>query len=81
MAGVALSRIYRRLKALPSRGQASAPWGAGHLPRRDFDVLYRDVAELCRTLGSPLPDDHTLSAMLPPVSASVSRAPQTRPPA
>lgn len=81
MAAVALAHVYRRLKALPSRGQASAPWGAGHLPRRDFDVLYRDVAELCRTLGSPLPDDHTLLTTPPPVSASVSRAPQTRPPA
>jgi hypothetical protein len=80
-AGAALARVYRRLKALPSRGQASAPWGAGHLPRRDFDVLYRDVAELCRTLGTPLPDDQTLLAMSPPMSASVSRAPQTRPPA
>lgn len=81
MAGVALSRVYRRLKALPSRGQASAPWSAGHLPRRDFDALYRDVAELCRTLGSPLPDDQALLAMAPQTSASVSRAPQTRPPA
>jgi hypothetical protein len=81
MAAVALARVYRRLKALPSRGQASAPWGAGHLARRDFDVLYRDVAELCRTLGSPLPDDHTLLTIPAPISASVSRAPQTRPPA
>lgn len=80
-AGAALARVYRRLKALPSRGQASAPWGAGHLPRRDFDVLYRDVAELCRTLGSPLPDDQALSTTPPPISASGSRAPQTRPPA
>ena len=55
-AGVALARVYRRLRALPSRGQASAPWSAGHLPRRDFDILYRDVAELCRTLGTELPD-------------------------
>jgi hypothetical protein len=54
LAGVALSRVYRRLRALPSRGQASAPWSAGHLARRDFDLLYRDVAELCRTLGSEL---------------------------
>ncbi|HWO22867.1 MAG TPA: DUF4350 domain-containing protein [Kofleriaceae bacterium] len=80
-AGVAMSRVYRRLKALPSRSQAAAPWSAGHLPRRDFDALYRDVAELCRTLGSPLPDDQALLAMPSPVSASVSRAPQTRPPA
>jgi len=55
-AGVALSRVYRRLRALPSRGQAAAPWGAGQLARRDFDTLYRDVAELCRTLGIDLVD-------------------------
>jgi hypothetical protein len=53
-AGVALTRVYRRLRALPSRGQASAPWAAGHLPRREFDALYKDVAELCRTLGVDL---------------------------
>jgi len=80
-AGVALARVYRRLKALPSRGQAAAPWGAGHLPRREFDALYRDVAELCRTLGAPLPDDQTLLATTPPTAVSMSRAPQTRPPA
>jgi hypothetical protein len=54
VAGVALTRVYRRLRALPSRGQAAAPWSAGHLARREFDALYRDVAELCRTLGSDL---------------------------
>ena len=69
-AGVALSRVYRRLRALPSRGQASAPWSAGHLARRDFDILYRDVAELCRTLGSELPDD--TATLSPP---SVNRRP------
>jgi len=53
-AGVALTRVYRRLRALPSRGQAAAPWSTGHLPRREFDNLYADVAELCRTLGSDL---------------------------
>jgi hypothetical protein len=53
-AGVALARVYRRLRALPSRSQAAAPWSAGHLARRDFDTLYRDVAVLCRTLGAPL---------------------------
>jgi hypothetical protein len=55
-AGAALGRVYRRLRALPSRGQAAAPWSAGQLARRDFDTLYRDVAELCRTLGAVLPD-------------------------
>lgn len=54
-ASVALTRVYRRLRALPSRGQAAAPWSAGHLARRDFDALYRDVAELCRSLGGDLP--------------------------
>jgi hypothetical protein len=53
-AGVALARMYKRLRALPSRSQAAAPWSAGHLARRDFDALYRDAAELCRTLGQPL---------------------------
>jgi hypothetical protein len=53
-AGAALARVYKRLRALPSRGQAAAPWSSGHLARRDFDALYRDVAELCRTLGAPL---------------------------
>ncbi|MBA3451469.1 MAG: DUF4350 domain-containing protein [Deltaproteobacteria bacterium] len=55
-AAVALTRVYKRLRALPSRGQAAAPWSAGHLARREFDTLYRDVVELCRTLGSDIPD-------------------------
>jgi hypothetical protein len=53
-AGVALARVYRRLRALPSRGQAAAPWSSGNLTRRDFESLYSDVAELCRTLGHEL---------------------------
>lgn len=55
-AGLALSKLYKRLRALPSRGQAAAPWSAGTLARREFDVLYRDAAELCRTLGRELPE-------------------------
>ena len=35
-------------------GQAAAPWSSGSLTRRDFESLYEDVAELCRTLGHPL---------------------------
>ena len=53
-AGSALARVYRRLRALPSRGQAAAPWSAGSLTRRDFEALYNDVAELCRILGHEL---------------------------
>ena len=55
-AGDAVRLVYRRLRNLPSRGQAAAPWAAGQLPRREFDTLYRDVAELCRTLGAELPE-------------------------
>jgi hypothetical protein len=54
-ASAALRRVYKRLRALPSRGQAAAPWGTGQLARREFDTLYRDVAELCRTLDTSLP--------------------------
>ncbi|HEU0036792.1 MAG TPA: DUF4350 domain-containing protein [Kofleriaceae bacterium] len=69
-AGAALTRVYRRLRALPSRGQAAAPWSAGHMPRRDFDILYRDVAELCRSLGSELPGE---TVGLPSSPSSTSR--------
>lgn len=54
-AGQQLARVYKRLRALPSRGQAAAPWSSGHLARRDFEQLYADASELCRSLGSPLP--------------------------
>ena len=59
VASAALARVYRRLRALPSRSQAAAPWSAGHLARRDFDALYRDVADLCRTLGAELTEAPT----------------------
>ena len=64
-AAISLTKVYRRLRALPSRGQAAAPWSAGHLPRRDFDILYRDVADLCRTLGSELPGDPAFKSTPP----------------
>ena len=47
-------RVHRRLRALPQRAQAAAPWAVGTLNRRDFDQLYGDLEELCRTLGTPL---------------------------
>ena len=64
-AAIALGQVYRRLRALPSRAQAAAPWSAGHLARRDFDVLHRDVAELCRTLGRELPGGSPAAAPTP----------------
>ena len=47
-------RVHRRLRALPQRAQAAAPWAVGTMSRRDFDLLYGDLEELCRTLGTPL---------------------------
>jgi hypothetical protein len=58
-AAAAMGKVYRRLRALPSRSQAAAPWSVGAMSRRDFDALYEDVAELCRTLGSPLAEATT----------------------
>lgn len=53
-AGDQVARVYKRLRALPSRSQAAAPWGGGELARRDFDRLYADVSELCQTLGEEI---------------------------
>lgn len=51
-----LSVLYRRLKALPSRGQAAAPWNpSAQLSRAEFDALYAACRELCRSLGAELP--------------------------
>ena len=51
-AATAYQRVSERLRRLPSRGQAAAPWGGGHLSKREFDALYDDCAVLCRTLGN-----------------------------
>jgi hypothetical protein len=51
-----LAALYRRLKALPSRGQAAAPWNPTvQLSRADFDALYAACRDLCRSLGTELP--------------------------
>ncbi|MEZ4359333.1 MAG: DUF4350 domain-containing protein [Kofleriaceae bacterium] len=51
-----LAALYRRLKSLPSRGQAAAPWSAtDELSRADFDALFTECRELCRSLGRELP--------------------------
>jgi hypothetical protein len=48
--------LHRRLKALPSRGQAAAPWNShAQLSRTEFDALFAATKELCRSLGSELP--------------------------
>lgn len=50
-AAEATQRLYRRLRALPSRSQAAAPWSRGKVSRRELTELHDDVARLYRTLG------------------------------
>ena len=53
-AGAALARVHRRLRALPSRTQAAAPWSGTHVARRDFEQLHDDVMALYESLdGEP----------------------------
>jgi hypothetical protein len=54
-AGDAVARVYRRLRALPSRTQAAAPWSGAHLSRREFDRLHDDVMDLHRALAASAP--------------------------
>ncbi len=54
-AGEATTRVYRRLRALPSRTQAAAPWSGAHVSRREFDRLHDDVMDLHRALGPASP--------------------------
>ncbi len=50
-AGQALARVHRRLRALPARQQAAAPWSRGRVSRRELHDLHADVGDLYRTLG------------------------------
>jgi hypothetical protein len=56
-AAAAYARVAERLRKLPSRGQAAAPWGGGFMSKREFDALYDDCAALCRNLGCTLGTD------------------------
>jgi hypothetical protein len=49
-AGAALARVHRRLRGLPGRSQAAAPWSGAHLARREFERLHEDVMELYQWL-------------------------------
>jgi hypothetical protein len=53
-AGGAVSRLYKRLRGLPSRSQAAAPWSRGKVSKRELQELHRDVHDLYRKLG----DEH-----------------------
>jgi len=54
-AGAALARVHRRLRGLPSRTQAAAPWSGAHLGRRDFEQLHDDVMALYESLDGEAP--------------------------
>jgi hypothetical protein len=53
-AATAYNVVAQRLRRLPSRGQAAAPWGGGFMSKREFDTFYDDCATLCRKLEQPL---------------------------
>ncbi len=50
-AGAAVARLYKRLRGLPSRSQAAAPWSRGKVSRRELQDLHADVHDLYRALG------------------------------
>jgi hypothetical protein len=53
-AAAAFERIYTRLRELPTRSQAAAPYGGVHVSRYEFDRLYEEARALYRTLGEEL---------------------------
>ena len=53
-AAEAFAKMYSRLRELPSRGQAAAPYGGIHVSRYEFDRLYEEARALYRTLGEEL---------------------------
>ena len=50
VAGAALARVHRRLRGLPSRTQAAAPWSGIRVPWGEFDQLHDDVMALYESL-------------------------------
>jgi hypothetical protein len=48
-----VARLAPRLRALPTRVHAAAPWTRGRLSERDLTDLYDDAASLYRHLGEP----------------------------
>jgi hypothetical protein len=50
----AFARMYSRLRELPSRSQAAAPYGGVTVSRYEFDRLYEEARALYRTLGEEL---------------------------
>ncbi len=60
-AAAAVVRIYPRLRAIPSRSQAAAPWTRGRLGQRDLTALFDDARALYRHLGEALPEPTALT--------------------
>jgi len=46
-----LAALYRRLRALPTRSQAAAPWTRGQVSRRELEELHAAAQRLYRSLG------------------------------
>lgn len=52
-AAAVVARLAPKLRALPTRVHAAAPWTRGRLGERDLTDLYDDAASLYRHLGEP----------------------------
>lgn len=52
-AAAAMRGLHGKLRALPSRLQATSPWTMGYLSRHEFERLHADVERFERTLGGP----------------------------
>jgi|GEM_PF-1016961 len=50
-AAATIARMYRRLRAIPSRAQAAAPWTRARLGERDLTALHLAARDLYRLLG------------------------------
>ena len=50
-AGAQVAALYRRLRALPTRSQAAAPWTRGQVSRRELEELHAAAQRLYRSLG------------------------------
>lgn len=60
-AGAAVALLYPRLRGLPSRSQAAAPWTRGRVSERELATLYADARDLYRHLGETAPEPQKLT--------------------
>lgn len=52
-AAAVIARLGPKLRALPARGHAAAPWSRGRVSQAELTELFEDAASLYRHLGEP----------------------------